>query len=92
VTMFSPSHTPGPWRAGEGDESHLVFMGEEAIADTWLRGDCGDAEANARLIAAAPDLLVACKEALDFVHDMNAANRQARRQILDAIAKAEGDA
>lgn len=52
------SHTPGPWHApGLGeihDEQHRV------IADCWAEEfSSKEPEANARLIAAAPDLLAA---------------------------------
>ncbi len=64
-------HTPGPWHAGEtvlsdacafisiiddSDSPHdIIRNGETSLID--------NAEANASLIAAAPDLLAACKEA-----------------------------
>lgn len=70
------AHTPGPW-GGVTDEFGLC---KRAIA--YPEGDdrdhdlcvvqCGDPdelEANARLIAAAPDLLAACEEALEFAED-----------------------
>lgn len=51
-------HTPGPWRSCDG----LVFRDEpepgRAIADCRDYADA-EAEANARLIAAAPELLAA---------------------------------
>lgn len=51
-------HTPGPWRAQED----VVFLGGNASMhdeSTWI--NCNTA-ANARLIAAAPELLEALKE------------------------------
>jgi hypothetical protein len=67
------AHTPGPWgfkhRAGsDGDYRTEVFSakyGGIATCD-WTIKNCGNGvtgtyrEANARLIAAAPDLLAAC--------------------------------
>lgn len=53
--------------------------------------DAANQRANARLIAAAPDLLAACKSALKSL-DMIAAthNSPLSQQIGEAIAKAEG--
>jgi hypothetical protein len=46
--------------------------------------------ANARLIAAAPDLLAACKAARDILRIIGGANPLTMEQIDVAIAKAEG--
>ena len=83
------AHTPGPWEAlpslaneSTGKADYLVVgpNGEE-IADMVCRS-----AANARLIAAAPELLAALKQArlmIDpFVHDTS--------DIDAIIAKAEG--
>lgn len=61
------SHTPGPWKVSTG----LIFSDGFLVADPFV----GEHEnhppehfpeyaANARLIAAAPDLLAACEAAL----------------------------
>lgn len=76
--------TPGPWHVANG----VQIRGErEQIAKVWMmRG--GEGNANARLIAAAPELL----EALQFV--MTASGEQlstAFEQAQAAIAKATGD-
>ena len=58
-------HTPGPWRA----VLTYVHSVREDRRTTTSVADCGltpsraeEAQANARLIAAAPELLEACKE------------------------------
>lgn len=54
-------HTPGPWRVvveEEYDDYLVVDKDNHCIADILPL-------ANARLIAAAPDLLEACKDALN---------------------------
>lgn len=62
-------HTPGPWRQ-EFAQSLLVLAnrpeGERIVAGVWGHSDEALAEgyANARLIAAAPDLLAALESAL----------------------------
>lgn len=55
-------HTPGPWRVG--DAAHTVFgppNGNPAPARIADITDKGHRHANARLIAAAPELLEACE-------------------------------
>jgi hypothetical protein len=50
-----------------------------------------EAEANARLIAAAPDLLSACRDTLDALyHAEGDVIEEIREQLRAAIAKAEG--
>jgi hypothetical protein len=94
------SRTPGPWRV-ETDEFDIVASDGELLATIFpMSQGKGDAEANARLIAAAPDLLEALKiahatiYALAKIHDpawqiyVNRAPEML--QIEAAIAKAEG--
>lgn len=52
---MSETYTPGPWRTGEGDYSDFIYCeGEDdAIAIAFVN------DANARLIAASPDLVEA---------------------------------
>lgn len=59
-------HTPGPWHTKEtitGIEIHTTT--EEFLPLCKLNGGWRDAEANARLIAAAPELLAECEKAAD---------------------------
>jgi hypothetical protein len=104
--MSEQKFTPGPWRyeltdSMEDDEDAFVVMSDECdIAEVVSPGDT--AEANARLIAAAPDLLAACKEAYarlgdryrDPSHEQFAAENRRWNAMIDAIAaavrKAEG--
>ena len=52
------SHTPGPWTVETGAEYGYFYIDE--IADALIKDDYKSLfEANARLIAAAPDLLEA---------------------------------
>lgn len=67
------SHTPGPWRI-EGERLKTAISGGHKHVAMVNYFDCGrgdprsiskeEHEANARLIAAAPDLLEACEAAL----------------------------
>ena len=70
MSIEAIKHTPGPWYA----EKKNVHTGSVATChwdgeDWWevysLNWADGSAEANARLIAAAPDLLEALEEALE---------------------------
>jgi len=53
------AHTPGPWQTGENlnGPNLSVFSGGQIVADCAFPSDNTIAEANARVIAAAPDLL-----------------------------------
>jgi hypothetical protein len=57
------SHTPGPWHAEFGPQGGYVISDDERGHTVCLRSPwpmrMGESEANARLIAAAPDLLSA---------------------------------
>lgn len=92
-------HTPGPWRWSEPSNWHglaaLVTSDKhEPIAQVHMRGwPKRTAIANARLIAAATDLLEACEAALaDGPHN---ASHGLSFQVVDAlraaIAKAKGE-
>jgi hypothetical protein len=64
------SHTPAPWKIE--DKFNLSNIGYRAILDSDGYTICNPSpmgEANARLIAAAPDLLDALLTALPFVED-----------------------
>jgi len=87
-------HTPGPWSAipdsGEDHEGdwYILTDDEEAIAT-------GLSESDARLIAAAPDLLAACKAILEHLQipltqRMDADALNAWTAARAAIAKVEG--
>jgi len=60
--MTDNQHTPGPWRA----KGHCIETEEYSF--NWVASvqtsNVPEWEANARLIAAAPDLLEACQRAL----------------------------
>jgi hypothetical protein len=57
-------HTPGPWRVVDSWNDHMVEgqNGEEIIWQDGPHGTPTINEANARLIAAAPDLLAVLEE------------------------------
>ena len=85
---MSTAHAPGPWStepSGRGDGSLALMSGRYRIAIVHLDGN----DANARLIAAAPEMLAALKGALDVI---DALIPGPHRTIREAIARAEGRA
>jgi hypothetical protein len=79
-------HSPSPWKIT--DSSLPDVLASDGTVVVWtVDGSYGSQiEANARLISAAPDLLAACKVALNDL-----ASPDSLRQILEgAINKAEG--
>lgn len=88
--MSNAQHTPGPWSWGDNHKG-LYGSGQnnEVISYFPYEGMaliCGNTEANARLIAAAPDMLTALEAIRPYL--------QAGEAILvdAAIAKARGQA
>lgn len=82
------AHTPGPWVVLR-DPSHggpLVATEDVAIADV-MEMEAGMSEANANLIAAAPDLLAEAKKQVEL---LRVAHLAVSPGLLAAIAKAEG--
>lgn len=88
---MSAKHTPGPWTQGTSEVGVMCVWlngltepeGKMGPDHTWI--DCGT-KANARLIAAAPDLLEFAKEWLDRQgSDENYMTAKARAAIAKAI-------
>ena len=102
--MSTTKHTPGPWEvSGDGVSVTMKDNGQHVVAvakaPQWLTGE--EAEANAALIAAAPDGLEAGKLAASVIDEllngdgMTASDSQARLDealtALNAfIRKSEG--
>ena len=83
-------YTPGPWKVG-GSNKRSIFTDDEhclmiATAEFAL---VKDKEANARLIASAPDLLEACKEARKVLHMIEWSADKTLELVEKAIIKAE---
>lgn len=104
------THTPGPWTVGErlsGSENHRGFTIGDA-RNQWglasvhpLDSDGNEGRANARLMAAAPELLGALKRLVSINQEHNEAilaitgrppawNDSYLNEARAAIAKAEG--
>lgn len=92
------THTPGPWRDGGSEKdgkftTYFVSSPPNCIASCSERD--GSSEANARLIAAAPELLAAAVRAdrelsrlSKELGDWNASEQKTLCNLRDAIAKA----
>ena len=85
-------HTPGPWVVDAAQYGYIITAKGGAYDIAVVR-DIGneDNKANARLIAAAPELLAALKRATDLLarYDHDDAWRQARAAIAEAEQPAE---
>ena len=93
--MSTKKHTPGPWAVYEsmGAETVIGRIGVKAEVDIAHCNNCdtSEARANARLIAAAPDLLFALDQAVTSMQDSGYPNSHlAVRCARAAIARATG--
>ena len=103
------AHTPAPWQiewnAAQGGEGHYITDSKDMvelsrIAAVLFHDDAdGETRANARLIAAAPQLLEALQTTAANLRSWKAANGggiktfDSRLEVVEeAIAKAEGGA
>ena len=93
-------HTPGPWRVVDSWNDYMVESqnGEEIIWQDGPHQTPAIKEANARLIAAAPDLLEALEHMLHRAHPAYVGNDYMREKLIAAretaraaIAKAKGE-
>lgn len=85
-------HTPGPWKIIQTNGMPKINMVSPPIGGGFIARigypPIGSRDANARLIAAAPELLEACKEASKFLRLYGTFFNG--RDVMDAaIAKAE---
>lgn len=99
---MATKHTRGPWEASNGEVTTQQVEGRSfrriaAVQDYGLGCEPEVDEANARLIAAAPELFAALQQAtarLEFAirhNDFNVKDNEAIEQARAAIAKATGN-
>ena len=86
------THTPGPWGYSEGE----IYRGNNPIASVipsfgWFRKTAED-EANARLIAAAPEMFETMKSILAVVNDPGPIfpGTAIGDKVREVLAKVEG--
>lgn len=97
--MTNTQHTPGPWQiwaeitaiSRNPCTGHTISRGD----DVFICDAVGTSAANARLIAAAPDLLAALRQAYSVLMDgkpdeADDYKAEAREAARAAIAKATG--
>jgi hypothetical protein len=85
--MNKPHDGPWTYQEASDDYTHIVRAPDNVFIVQLAQDTSGRAEADARLIAAAPELLTACKSALSTYALPDC---RARELLQDAIAKAEG--
>lgn len=90
------AHTPGPWAfhaplPTQGIKHFIVHEKFGDIAEVYLWDATEASEANARLIAAAPDLLEACQKLIEAIEG-EYLDKYAVSPIRDAITLATGSA
>lgn len=93
------THTPGPWTRRHGQHVYAGASASEAgrllfaaAPNSGTREELDESFANARLIAAAPEMLVALKLALPVLesHNPHRYSGDCVDAVRFAIAKAEG--
>lgn len=88
--MTQSKHTPGPWDLLDGDNGYEITSGNIIIAQVTDEPCATQEDANARLIAAAPDLLEALEMADAALSGANMDMKAVERKTRAAIAKAKG--
>lgn len=90
-------HTPGPWalRRGHSVVEIRTVAGlavAQTTSDAYWQSFSAEADANARLIAAAPEMLEALKQAREYLrYSLGSTSETNPYPAIDAaIAKAEG--
>jgi hypothetical protein len=94
---MSAAHTPGPWLVEQWRNNQDDITGwrvtdskGETLPESEYSGDSEEAQANARLIAAAPDLLHDLREAASILRKYEALHRA--KGTDESTAKAEVNA
>lgn len=99
ASLATSEHTPGPWFPVWNDHYWEISLADDrhgpTIGSVWARetGVPASSVADARLIAAAPDLLAALKRAENLIaaaFGNHAESSPTLEDIRAAIAKAEG--
>ena len=80
------SHTPAPWKIDGAHSTRVLLIND---AKGYAIGEIVDTRnpANAKLIAAAPDLLEALLTALPYVEDHEESNVYKRGAVARAVAQ-----
>lgn len=98
--MAKKKHTPGPWMRNPAEKTEIMAPSDVMVI-CRVPSSLYQREANARLIAAAPDLLsvlqdsveildVAIESREELIGEVDEVMRDLRDRVRAAIAKAEG--
>ena len=89
-------HTPSPWSLDEKEPGELWISNVDRSYPVCMVTASGNVterdKADARLIAAAPDLLAACQEFVRKVECGEAKSTRSYEQMKAAISRATGEA
>ena len=91
--MSEPKHTPGPWEADESRAMTAINTADKHVAMVNISHQVSIAEhhANARLIAAAPEMLDALESLVSCISETRGSDAYlALIAARDAITKAKG--
>ena len=96
-TETETKHTPGPWHAGTMNETGQAIFPESGGFNICILSPVRDynQEANANLIAAAPELLEACKTGARMLLRntlQDSEDTEIYKQMKKAVSIAEGRA
>ena len=90
-------HTKGPWKVMDLGDGYRIVSGKKIIAGIYFRDDV--TPHNARLIAAAPEMLDAMRRSFDIIgnipedlsswNETNSAIQEAHDILEEAIRKAK---
>lgn len=88
--IVAPKHTPGPWKCSPLDRKQTYVVNEAKALPQQAVYSTDEVLANARLIAAAPELLEALKLAVAYFecHANTAGEIKTRDLMIDVISKA----
>lgn len=92
--MSGVKHTPGPWvQVGWGPYGIRAGYSQSSVGTSIAHVSKGPAEfdANARLIASAPDLLKALELLTEEVEEYELGNPDVLRKARAAVARAKGE-
>jgi hypothetical protein len=87
---MTTKHTPGPWVIGKRDHDVVMVDTASGTAICDVYGESDDRPANARLIAAAPDLLAALEDIARGDYSDPLCMKTPEQRAREAIAKAKG--
>lgn len=90
---MNAKHTPGSWHVGEGNPTIVYDAAGWAVGNAHVfhgRHAPGEAEANALVMAAAPDLLEALESAIAYAEDGTSLSDRELNEMRAAVRKARG--